>query len=122
MENTTTIIVAMVAAISAILAPILTALLNNRHQYKIRKLELLQAERIKAIQDFLSACSNYITSYTKPTKDEYYRRYGEIFLHVNKKHWKSIEDLNADIENGQARSASEKLTKVCQALSEEMKL
>ena len=112
-----TILVALLTTFSAIFAPTITALVNNRHQYKIRKLEVLQEKRIKAIQEYAESCSNYIAHNHRAELCEYSKCYGKIFLYANKKHWAKIKGLHADIENGDFQSASAKLADVCQALS-----
>lgn len=122
MEMYVTVIVSLVAAVSAILSPVLTTLINNRHQYKMRKLELLQEQKLRAVQQFTSSCSTHLAAYNKQSRDEYYKSYGEIFLYVNKKHWAAIEALNSDIEEEKLVEAGKKLTEISQSLSSEMKI
>lgn len=117
-----TILVALLATFSAVFAPTVTAFINNRHQYKMRKLEIVQGERIRAIQEYVESCSSYIARYHRVELSEYSKSYGKIFLYADKKHWKAIKELHADIENGNLQSASRKLAEVCQALSDDMKI
>ena len=112
----------MFAAIAAILAPVFTCLINNRHQYKMRKLEIIQEQKSKVIHEYAEACSNYMTDSHKNAQVEYYKSYGKIYLYANKKHWRAIESIHTDIENGNFKLASEKLTNVCQALSFDIKI
>ena len=44
-----TITISVILGIAAIVSPVLTALLNNRHQYKIRKLDLSHQEQNELI-------------------------------------------------------------------------
>lgn len=115
-----TLIVALITAVSAIASPVVTAVINNRHEYKMRKLELIQNQKIKAIQGYTTNCSNYLSSNSNRTREEYYKSYGEIFLYVNKHNWKIIESLHSEIENGSWDSALKNLRIVCQSLSREM--
>lgn len=117
-----TILVALLTAFSAVFAPTVTAFINNRHQHKMRKLEIVQEERIKAIQEYVESCSSYISHNHRSELSEYSRSYGKIFLYADKKHWKAIKELHADIEKGDFQSASGKLADVCQALSSDMKI
>ena len=116
------VLVAVLAAMSAIFAPLITAWLNNRHQYKMKRMEIVQAEKIRAIQEYAESCSNYIARCHRVELGEYSKSYGKIFLYTDRKHWKAIKELHADIESGNFQAASAKFASVCQALSEDMKL
>ena len=50
MDVTTT--AAIIAAISAVFAPSITALINNRHTEKMKRLELFETEKRKVYSDF----------------------------------------------------------------------
>lgn len=110
------------AAIAAIVAPVVTALINNRHQYKMRKIEMVQEEKIKAIQEYAEACGNYMALNNGSVRSAYYKSYGKIFLYSEKKHWKSIEEIHQNIENGNFTAAAEKLPHVCQSLAGDMRI
>ena len=112
----------MYAAIAAIIAPVLTALINNHHHYRMRKLELVQSEKIKAIQEYTEACSNCIQHPKGFEKSEYAKSYGKIFLYADKRYWKDIVAINQAIERENYTLASEKLASVCQSLSKDMKI
>ena len=116
------LLAALLAAISAIISPMITAIINNRHQYRMRKLEMVQEEKIKAIQQYAEACSNYISYPNRTDLLEYSKAYGKIFLYAEKAHHKAIKEINRNIENKQYLEASETLSKVCAALSSEMKI
>ena len=118
----TTVIAALIAAVAAIIAPVITTCLNNRHQYKMRKLEISQEEKIKAIQEYTEACSNFLIDGRSAAKSEYYKSYGKIFLYANKKNWSKIEKLHFAIENGPESAASNLLNELCQDLSSDMKI
>ena len=113
---------AIYAAIAAIIAPVLTALINNLHQYRMRKLEMVQDKKIQAIQEYAESCSSYIAQNHRAELSEYSKSYGKIFLYADKKHWKDIQAVHDDIKSGNFESASERLAHVCQALSGDMKL
>lgn len=115
-----TVLAALLAAFSAIVAPVITTWINNRHQYRMKKLEMVQEERIRAIQEYAESCSNYIAHQKGYEKTEYSKSYGKIFLYADKKHWKSIQSIHRDIAEGHLQDASEKLASVCQSLASDM--
>ena len=51
-----TIIVALVAAIAAVIAPIFTAFFNNRKELKLKRIDILQKSKIEVYQSF---CATY---------------------------------------------------------------
>lgn len=113
---------AIYAALAAIVAPVLTALINNRHQYRMRKLEIFQDERIRAIGSYAESCSNYIDNPYATEKSEYLRAYGKVFLYTKRKQWPAIESVHADIMSNDLESASGKLADLFQSLSADMKI
>lgn len=122
MEINTTVLAAIVAAVAAVIAPVITTWLNNRHQYKIRKLELMHVEKIKAIQEYTQACSNFLIDGRSNAQRDYYKCYGNIFLYADKKHWPKIKKLHSAIVDGNSSAASNLLDEVCQDLSSEIKV
>lgn len=120
MENEFTVIAALIAAVAAIVAPVFTAIINNHYQYKIRKLELTQKQKIEVIQRYAASCSNYMVACNAKARDEYYQSYGEVFLYTDKRSWSVIESIHNDIEKQNYASASEKLGKVIQLLSSDI--
>ena len=117
-----TVLAALLAAFSAIIAPIVTSCINNRHQYRMRKLEIAQEEKIKAIQHYAEACSNYISHPARDELVEYSRAYGKIFLYTDKSCHDDIKAIDKSIENQKLQDSSNMLAKVCEALSSEMKI
>ena len=122
MDTNPTVIAALVAAVAAIVAPIITSWINNRHQYKMRKLEIMQTERIRVIQHYAEACSNYISRPNQSELVEYSKSYGKIFLYAPKAIHKDIEEIQRLLDVNDFSSASSLLVKVCQELSSEMKV
>lgn len=121
-EVDATVLAALIAAVSAIFAPVITAWINNHHQYRMRKLEMVQAERIRIVQEYTESCSTYIAHQSGHELSEYSKSYGKIFLYTDKKHWKSIRSLHQAISEKNFQSASEKFAVVCQSLASDLKI
>lgn len=117
-----TIIVALITTASAVFAPVLTAWINNRHQYRMRSLELIQVERIRAIQEYVQACSDYFSPANQLNGDRYFSSYGKIFLYADKSHWDDIQKIHSYVLKGDFQSASDKLADTCQELSNDLRL
>lgn len=52
-----TVIAALITAIAAIIAPSVTAYINNRYQYKIKTIDLFFNAKLEAYQRFIKAAS-----------------------------------------------------------------
>ena len=117
-----TIIAAFVTAFSAIAAPVLSTWISNRYQYKMKKLELVQADKIDAVRRYISSCGNVLASSNTKSRSDYYQCYGEIFLYTDQACWNMIRELHADIESGNYISASKKIPDVAQALSSDISI
>lgn len=120
-----------ITAIAAILAPIITAMINNHHQTKIKKMELEQKKHEQYIlhkreifENFLSAfnevchlknddaLSRYSSSYSlvyiylpKPVRDDL----GKVNLLIEKKIWdeavKYVDAISMDISKELEKSS-----------------
>lgn len=75
MKLDSTITISIILAICALFAPSITAIINNRHQYKIRKLELRHNFITnKLLLDFSERFSNHTIS----NRDEYITELNKI--------------------------------------------
>lgn len=82
MKIDSTITISIVLAICALFAPSLTAIINNKHQYKMRKLELFHDEQLR----------NYDTLYRN--KYDVYKRFVE-----NASHYSRFNDYAKEFTN-----------------------
>lgn len=112
-----TIIVSLVAAIAAIIAPVVSSLINNHYQLKVKKLELYEERRIKIINDYASSVSKCIQSATDENINEMCETFNSIFLYTSPDLWDDLNKLNKLILNLEFEQASEILPTIAQRLS-----
>lgn len=112
-----TIIVALLAAISAITAPILTSLINNYYQLKMKQIELYEEKRIKAINDYISSVSQCIQLASNESIKEMSQSFNSIFLYTSPDLWDDLLKINKLIENIEFEQVSELLPNIAQRLS-----
>lgn len=117
-----TVIAAFATAFSAIIAPVLSAWISNRYQYKAKKLELIEADRIDAVRCYVSACGAFLATSNTKSRADYYQCYGEIFLYTDRSCWDLIRTLHCNIESGNYAAASKLLPDLAQALSPTMEV
>lgn len=92
-----TVIISLIAAISAILAPFLTAIINNRHQTKMEDRKLYIERKINAIDKYLDLAGKALVNPNNASINEFGENHGSIFLYAPKSAWDEIEHLNSNI-------------------------
>lgn len=80
-----------ITAITAILAPIFVAVINNRHQYKLKKMELMQKSYEQSVlhkreifEKFLSAFNKACQLQTEDAVSEYSSCYSLVYIYLPK--------------------------------------
>lgn len=112
-----TIIVALVAAVAAIIAPVLSSFINNHYQLKVKSLELYEERRIKVINNYVSSVSKCIQSASGENIKEMCETFNSIFLYTSPELWDDLKNLNDLILNVEFDQASELLPSIAQRLS-----
>ena len=67
-----TVTVSVIIALSAILSPIIVAVINNRYNLKLKKIEFASDKKINSFETYLSNLRIYL-NYPKPEKYNMYR-------------------------------------------------
>ena len=103
-----------IAAISAILAPVLTAIINNIYNALMERRKILKKHNLDIID-------NYISGVGLKLRNESYREFaefqGKIFLSVPQKYWSEIELLNEFVNTHKKDEATLQLVKVSRLLA-----
>lgn len=88
----TTISITVVIAISAIISPVITALINNHHRYRIKKLELehetasrREAHSREVFEKYILAAGSCLYGHGKELHAEFGARSGLAIYHVSDK-------------------------------------
>lgn len=114
---TVTIIAALIAAISAIIAPSITTVINNRHIRKMKKLEMYTERMIDTINNYISAASSLISKKEYKTRSEYAKYRCLIFLYTSDEIWDSISKFDDMIECQEYDKATAILSEIAKKLS-----
>ncbi|RDU24762.1 hypothetical protein [Anaerosacchariphilus polymeriproducens] len=119
-----------IALAVAILAPVLTAFLNNKHQLKLKKIELFHNEASAYFFKKRDVYCGYIEHASCLFIDHstlekmaiYSKMYHELFLYCDKEIWEDIELLNNHFNNNVFDSnAKELFLKITKYLADELK-
>lgn len=82
MDNLATTI-SVIVAICAIISPIFVALVTNHHNIKMKKLEMSQAHRLKALEDFVTAAYKYNKHNGGADEEKYENTLGPALLYTS---------------------------------------
>lgn len=74
------IILSSIAAVAAILAPLLTAIINNRHELKIKKLETFYNHKFSIYKNFFEAYGAVQNFVTHKDNHDFYATLYEVCL------------------------------------------
>ena len=84
-----TVTISVILGVSAILAPVFTAMLNNHHKNKIRKQDRKERQRQetivykrKILEQYLQKASVYVHTQNKLNSPEYAEAYSLAYLYV----------------------------------------
>ena len=110
-----TITISVILGFSAVVAPVLTALINNRHNRKMRLLEL-QHEKYKEtvvyqrklIETYLQKTAKCIESKTNDQTNEYAESFGAVSLYLPDEQRKTVVALDKAIYKNEWDVAHEK--------------
>ena len=99
------ITISVIIAIAAIISPILTARINNRHQFKLRKLELdqqsyehLVLQEKEIYYAYLSATSKLIHLVDRDNLKNYSEYYPLVLVRVNQELSKDLELIDSLVQ------------------------
>lgn len=108
---------AWIALIVAIISPILTAIINNHHQTKMKKIEMSIASKLKIIEDYLSSAGQIIYHNGEASTESYSIAIGRIYSASPRFLWEKISVLDEMIYSGNWEDAHAQFLEISQALA-----
>lgn len=108
---------AWIALIVAIISPILTAIINNHHQTKMKKIEMSIASKLKIIEDYLSSAGQIIYHNGEASTESYSIAIGRIYSASPRFLWEKISLLDEMIYSRNWEDAHSKFLETSQTLA-----
>lgn len=108
---------AWIALIVAIISPILTAIINNHHQTKMKKIEMSIASKLKIIEDYLSSAGQVIYHNGEASTESYSIAIGRIYSASPRFLWEKISLLDEMIYSRNWEDAHTQFLEISQALA-----
>lgn len=110
-----------IIALCAIISPIATAIINNIHQSKIKRIELYELAKRQALTDYISASFNYISSKTTENEVKFFTALNNLYIYFPKIDKIDYEDLSRATHSLDASSHSFYSQKLLRNLSKHIK-
>lgn len=115
---------AWIALAISIISPAVTTILTNRHQLKLRKLDIQEkhtstynAARASTIEDFISKVGKCISHPTTTTCKECAESFFHIYAYTPQSLWPFLDELNDRIESDDWTEARELFNGIAKSLA-----
>lgn len=112
-----TVILAGSSLLLSIASPIISNLLNIRHQQKMKRIELNYLHQTQVIEKYLTAVSSLINYHNTEAQKEYGRACGEIYSAVPEKFWPLIDEIDQHIKENNDSDTGEVFRKLSKELA-----
>lgn len=108
---------AWIALAVSILSPMLTSIINNHHQVKMKRIEIFVTSKMKIIEEYLSSAGHVIYYRAQDGSESYSTAIGKIYSAAPKSLWGKISDLDELIYSGNWEEAHTKFLEISQGLA-----
>lgn len=112
-----TILLQVVTILVAVIAPSVTAVINNHYAIKIEREKFMRDKKRQAIHDYLNAAGHSILAKYRTGNEEYSQSKYVIFLYASKSTWKDIQMFDELLSNGCFEEAQQQLQHLSKLLS-----
>lgn len=116
-----TAIISAITLLAAILSPIITTVINNRHIEKMENTNYYEKHRAEVIENYIKSAGAKISFPDKENQEFYGRNSKEIYLYLSSDYWDLLDDIAVNIDTTNIKNietASLKLTELCKKLNE----
>ncbi len=113
-------VVLAVIAVIAVISPIATTLINNWYQAKIKKLEMFNESKILALNNFVEATVEVISSHDSEDLTEYFSSVNKLFIYFNNLTLDTFDDLSKSLKENNFSKANQCLTILVAYLSNQV--
>lgn len=113
-------VIAVILGLSAIISPIVTTVINNKYQSKIKELEMFNESKISALNNFVEATVEVISSHNSEDLTEYFSSVNKLFIYFNNLTLDTFNDLSKSLKENNFSKANQCLTILVTYLSNQV--
>lgn len=106
--------VAVILLISSVISPWLVTRENNKQQLRLRKLDLFEISKRKALENFINCASKYINSFSSKEHEEYISALNSLYVYFDNVP-EEIQNLTSNV-----KQFPSELTNIVQDLSKQI--
>lgn len=88
-------LIAIGVGLSAIISPIATAIINNKHQLKIKQIENYELSKRKALENYITASFNLSANKNTDTEANFFVALNNLYLYFPEIDTISYDDLSS---------------------------
>lgn len=117
-----TLTLSIIIAVIALISPIITTLINNHHQTKLKKIDMYEEAKRKALSEFIDCAYDYLLNLNYVEQNiKYYSSLNKLFIYFSDIELTTfIPFENACKSNENYKVAVLELTKIVQLLSKQI--
>lgn len=108
-------------AVAAIVSPVVVALINNHHNYKLRKLDLATENKIERFENYTKSLIKFLDNPNENTLETLNRWFQMSVIYVSPQTLKTMRKINYLISEGKNDIiVAEYVQKVCMQLQKDL--
>lgn len=118
-----TVTVSVIIALCAIISPIIVAIINNRYQLKLKKIEFARDYKIHAFEEYMSSLQRRISNRNSNTVSEYAKAFGNALIYASPSTQSvmlEIDEIIKSTDNFTVDISDDLIKKVCKKLQTDM--
>lgn len=124
MKLETTITFSLLLTIIAFVSPIVTTLINNYYNFKIKKLDMYEQAKRNSLENFINAVSAMITIPNGENLKLYYSSLNNLYIYFSITNTEDIKKLNNELDqfsiNDDSTGIQKALNKITVTLSSQI--
>ena len=114
-------VVAIILLVSSVVSPWLVNKENNKHQLKLKKLDLYEASKRKALADFIDSAEDYLLNLHYVNQNvKYYASMNKLFLYFSNIDLSLFVPFDKACKDENITLATVELSKISQVLSKQI--
>lgn len=114
-------VVAVILLISSVISPWLVNIENNKHQLKIKKLDMYEEAKRKTLSDFIECAQDYLLNLNYIEQSvKYYSSLNRLFIYFTDIDLTTFIPFENATKNNDYKVATFELSKIVQVLSKQI--
>lgn len=108
-------LIAISIGLAAVISPIATAIINNKHQLELKKLEIYELAKRNALENFIKSASRCFDSRTLGNLYDYYNSLNNLYIYFT-----NIPSEISNLENCSGSKFTKELNNIVIKLSSQI--